>query len=123
MTARVVRLDARDVPAKLSERVTAEIRATIARRAIPATMLAEAVGISQSTMSKRLNNVQPLTFDFVDDVCEALGVDIVELLTGYPTAPVPPGAVKQRSSDYKTRTLTGHSSIRRDTRHLAPVAA
>lgn len=98
----------------LWQHVAAEINAEIGRRRLTRAALANAVGITGPTLSKRLNGQQPMTLDFIEQVCRILDIEASQLF-GWspPDAPVPSGASprldsNQRPPDYKAcaRTLT-----------------
>lgn len=78
-------------PDRLTEQVAAEVRAHMARVRINQTQLAEALGITQSSVSKRLRGVIAFDTDELQRVAELLGVHPAVLLGGAPgNTPEPP---------------------------------
>jgi predicted XRE-type DNA-binding protein len=74
-------------PARLREQVAAEVRAHMARVRINQTQLAEALGITQSSVSKRLRGVIAFNTDELEQVASVLGVHPAALLGGNPPSP------------------------------------
>jgi transcriptional regulator with XRE-family HTH domain len=64
---------------ELSQTVTQEIRAEMARQRLSQKALAERLGWGQPTLSRRLNGQIALTFDDADAIAGALGVSLVQL--------------------------------------------
>lgn len=71
--------------------VSAELRAWMGRRNVNQTTLAQALGLSQSQLSKRLKG--SITFDIVEleRAARFLGTTVPELLGGEPSSPRPGG--------------------------------
>jgi transcriptional regulator with XRE-family HTH domain len=64
----------------LSEYVTAEIRAMMARRRVSGRQLAATLGVSQTWMSTRLAGSTPIDLNDLDKMARALNVEVVDLL-------------------------------------------
>jgi DNA-binding Xre family transcriptional regulator len=62
------------------ERIAGELRAHMARQRITATVLSEAVGIPQATLSRKLNGKSGFTLDELFAIGDQLGVDVTEVL-------------------------------------------
>lgn len=67
-------------PGAFARAVSAQIRSAMAVRQISGAQLASKTGRSQSYISKRLRGDSSFTANDVEDICEALGVDLLELL-------------------------------------------
>jgi transcriptional regulator with XRE-family HTH domain len=63
----------------LSQVVTAEIRAEMARQRLSHKALAERLGWDQSQVTRRLNGHTKLSFDDVVAIADALDISIVQL--------------------------------------------
>lgn len=63
-----------------SAQVGANVRAEMARRRIPQRQLAEALGLSQAGVSKRLNGLTPWDVNEITVVAESLGVPVSALI-------------------------------------------
>ncbi|MFF9565776.1 helix-turn-helix domain-containing protein [Leifsonia sp. NPDC014704] len=63
-----------------------EIRAEMARQRVSVAQLADATGISQSTLYRRLNGVKPLQLEELDAICASLKVSLVALTERAKTA-------------------------------------
>lgn len=59
--------------------VSAEIRAVMARQRVSGAKLAEAAGMSQGYLSKRLRDQAPFTLNDVEAISKALGEDLLRL--------------------------------------------
>lgn len=77
-------------PDRLTEIVAAEVRAHMARARINQTQLAGALGLTQSSVSKRLRGVVAFNTDELQTVANLLGVHPAELLGGNAGSPIPP---------------------------------
>lgn len=75
----------------LSEFVTENIRAEMARRRVTQKELSEALGIAQTQISKRLNGRSEWRVNDLSPIAEALGVSIDVLIYGggYENTPAP----------------------------------
>jgi len=73
--------------ARLSERVTEEVRAVLARRRVSATELARRMGVTQSYLARRMTGVQPLDLNDLDKIALALEIEAIDLLRAALTAP------------------------------------
>lgn len=60
--------------------VTAEIRAELARRGLTAYALANAIGMSKQTMSRRMTGATPFDLAEVEAIANFLGLTPTELL-------------------------------------------
>lgn len=63
-------------------KVSAEVRAWLARRGLRQAWLAEVIGVSQSVVSKRLRGVLPFTAPELLLIASALDISLGELLGG-----------------------------------------
>lgn len=74
--------ECRYVPMELvhAQRVSAAVRAEMARTRTPQASLARALGITQQSVSRRLNGHTPFTLDEVVVAADLLGVDRALLL-------------------------------------------
>ena len=70
-----------DGPGRLSELVSQEVRAWMARQGIKQAELAEALGITQQAVSHRLTGRTSWNLDDLEPVAALLGVSVSELLT------------------------------------------
>jgi len=61
--------------------ISAEIRSVMARRQVSGAQLARLTGRSQSYLSERLRGDRSFTANDVEDICRALKVDLLSLLT------------------------------------------
>lgn len=77
-------------PARLTDRVAAEVRAGMARSRMTQTDLAEVLGLTQSVVSKRLRGKIAFSVDELEKVADALGVHPATLLGGHDASPPPP---------------------------------
>jgi transcriptional regulator with XRE-family HTH domain len=57
--------------------ISAEIRATIARKRLTVKEVAHQSGLSESYLGKRLRDVAPLTLNDIEAVCNALGENLL----------------------------------------------
>ena len=67
-------------PSVLTREVAAILRAARARRNVTQAELAKAAEVSQSQVSKMLLGSRPITVDQLDLMCQALRIDIVDVL-------------------------------------------
>jgi transcriptional regulator with XRE-family HTH domain len=65
-----------------NERVMRTIRAEMAWKGVSQTSLANALGHTQNSVSRRLTGKTPLTLSDVEDIAHALDVPIDDLLAG-----------------------------------------
>lgn len=93
-------------PDRLTEQVAAEVRAYMARGRINQTQLAEALGLTQSSVSKRLRGVIAFDVNELQQVAEVLGVHPAVLLGG--NAPSPSGGSTLRSHHGLTTVRDGN---------------
>lgn len=77
-------------PDRLTEQVAAEVRAHMARVRINQTQLAEALKLTQSSISKRLRGVVAFNTDELQVVANVLGVHPAALLGGHSPSPSGP---------------------------------
>lgn len=68
-------------PGPFAVAVSDEIRIALARHRVSGTQLATLTKRSQSYMSKRLRNEAAFTATDCEDICKALGEDLLALLT------------------------------------------
>jgi transcriptional regulator with XRE-family HTH domain len=64
-----------------AQRVAANVRAEMARRAVTQTILAERLGKSQHFISRRLSGKVPFSVDELGDVAVALNVGLTNLMS------------------------------------------
>lgn len=64
----------------LSRLVAETVRVEIARKRIPQTALAEALNLSQASVSRRLSGTAPFELDEIPVVAQVLGVSVASLL-------------------------------------------
>jgi transcriptional regulator with XRE-family HTH domain len=64
-----------------AQRVAENVRAELAVRRISGTALADALGITRSTMYRRLDGSSPWPVDDLERVADFLAVDVAYLLT------------------------------------------
>lgn len=63
-----------------SAQIAAEVRAEMARKRVTGTTLAEATGMSQPTLSRRLSGAIAFDIDELHEVAGVLGLTVTELL-------------------------------------------
>jgi transcriptional regulator with XRE-family HTH domain len=66
--------------AAATHRVASTIRAELARRRIPQTLVAERLNLSQATVSRRLTGEYPFDVDELEVIAELLGMTPSELI-------------------------------------------
>lgn len=64
----------------LSRDVAAVVRAELARKQIPQSRLAEALGLSAATVSRRMGGTAPFELDELPVVAGLLGVTVIDLV-------------------------------------------
>lgn len=64
----------------LNDLAAAEIRAIAARKSVSNTALAARLGVTPMWLSRRLRGLTPMTLDDVAAICEALDVELVDVL-------------------------------------------
>ncbi|AMS03532.1 helix-turn-helix DNA binding protein [Gordonia phage Guacamole] len=69
-----------------SATVAANVRAELARRQVAAQQLAEGIGLSRVTLSRRLNGHAPWTIDEIAATAEFLNVPVESLIGAEPKA-------------------------------------
>jgi len=73
-------------PNSPSSRIAGEIRAALARARIPQTDVADALNMSQASVSRRLTGDTPLDVNELQVIADLVGVPMVEFLrAGAPT--------------------------------------
>jgi len=68
----------------LNDAVAAEVRAEMARQRISARRLAEMSGIPHTTLARKMRGAARLDLDDLQDVADALGVDVYALIPPRP---------------------------------------
>ena len=68
-------------PGAFARAISAEVRACMARRQVTGAELARRTERSQSYLAKRLRGEAQFTANDVEDICRALKVDLLSLLT------------------------------------------
>lgn len=76
-------------PLTMREAICAELKAHMARRGLRQRHIAQALGVDQQWVSRRLNGDVHFSIDDLEAFCTVLNVDVKDLLSGLPTAPVP----------------------------------
>ena len=66
---------------ELNDLVSAEIRSLCGRYRVPQGRIADAIGVTQSAVSKRLRGVTPWTLPEISLVAEVFGMSAIGLLT------------------------------------------
>lgn len=74
--------------------IVGELRAAMARRGVGTLQLAEAIGISATTMTTRMTGKVAFSVDELIDACEFLGVDLPSLFTAPAIQPGEPVTVR-----------------------------
>lgn len=64
----------------MSQQVAEAVRVELARRRIPQTALADALRLSQATVSRRLTGRAPFELDEIPVVAQLLGVSVGDLI-------------------------------------------
>jgi len=67
-------------PGRFARAISAQVRSSMARQRITGAKLASMTGRSPSYISKRLRDEAALTANDCEDICEALGEDLVALI-------------------------------------------
>ena len=67
-------------PGAFARAISAQVRASMARQRISGVQLGAMTGRSQSYISKRLRDEASLTANDVEDICRALGEDLLQLV-------------------------------------------
>ena len=67
-------------PGPFARAVSAQVRSAMALRQVSGAQLASRTGRSQSYISKRLRGESSFTANDAEDICEVLGVDLLDLL-------------------------------------------
>ena len=67
-------------PGPFARAFSAEIRSPMARQRISGAQLAARTGRSQSYMSKRLRDEAPFSANDAEDICQALGEDLMVIM-------------------------------------------
>lgn len=65
---------------RMSQQVAEAVRVELARRRIPQTALADALRLSQATVSRRLTGRAPFELDEIPVVAQLLGVSVGDLI-------------------------------------------
>lgn len=68
-------------PTTTTQRVAANVRAELAARRISGSRLAQTLGITRTTMYRRLAGMSPWPIDDLEPIAEFLGVTVESLLT------------------------------------------
>lgn len=68
-------------PGLFARAISAEVRSVMARRQVSGAQLARLTGRSQTYLSERLREDRQFTANDVEDICRALKVDLLSLLT------------------------------------------
>lgn len=65
-----------------AERVAAEVRAALARQGKPSKYVGEVLGLTRSSVSRRLSGEIPFDVDELHKLADALGVSVATFLAG-----------------------------------------
>lgn len=76
-------------PFTMREAICAELKAHMARRGLRQRHIAQALGVDQQWVSRRLNGDVHFSIDDLEAFCAVMNIDVKDLLAGLPTAPVP----------------------------------
>ena len=68
-------------PTAVSKEIASRLRGQIARYDVSQTELAAVCGVSQSQFSKIIRATRPMTVDMLAAICDALAIDMGDLLT------------------------------------------
>lgn len=85
--------------------VGGEIRAWMGRRRVNQSQLAQALGMTQSAVSKRLNGHIAFDIKELDRIAEFLGIEVAELFGAPPgqRPPPPDGGLSSQTADAEQR--------------------
>ena len=72
------------MPLSLAERVAGEVRAEMARQHVTHADIAQKLGVTQPTLSRRLNGTRPLDLNVLEQLAAALNVPVRQFLNGAP---------------------------------------
>lgn len=67
-------------PGPLAQSIAAELRAELGRQNHSRRWLADQIGQSHVTVSRWINGDGPMSFDALDAICEALRINVADLL-------------------------------------------
>jgi transcriptional regulator with XRE-family HTH domain len=100
-----------DQPDRLTETVAAEVRAHMARVRLNQTQLADALGLTQSSVSKRLRGVVAFNTDELAKVAGVLGVHPAVLLGGQPSYTPQPTGGNTGKTHRQSNTLSSAAKV------------
>lgn len=98
-------------PSRLNDRIAREVRAELARRGLTQLDLANAIGLSQASVSERLRGKTPFTSDDIERVADALGVHPSVLVGGNAPQPTPPPTDRKIRNSGTDRNSFGTSIV------------
>lgn len=70
------------MPQSLAERVAGEVRAEMARQHVSQSEVAQKLGVTQQTLSKRLIGLRPIDLAELEQLAAVLGVPVTQFLNG-----------------------------------------
>ena len=70
------------MPQSLVERVAGEVRAEMARQHVSQSEVAQKLGVTQQTLSKRLSGLRPIDLAELEQLATVLGVPVTQFLNG-----------------------------------------
>ena len=117
-------------PGPFAQRIAAELRAEMARQKMSGRALADAIGANHATVARWINGDGPLSLDWMDAICEALGVSVVDVLAraveskGSPLpVPRPPRIRRSARAAGVPDDPANSQEASRDNHQFVPVAA
>ena len=106
----------------LSEFISENVRAEMARRRVTQTQLAESLNISRPGLSARLSGKTLWGINELIPVADALGVNVATLIFGYTNTPAPIDAEVLSSPNWIRTSNPSVNGFKQVERHL-PLAA
>jgi DNA-binding Xre family transcriptional regulator len=117
-------------PGPFAQRIAAEIRAELGRQHLSKRWLAEQIGQPHVTVTRWVNGDGPLSLDWMDAICEALGVSVVDVLaraveskTSPLPVPRPPRIRRSARAAGVPDDPANSQEASRDNHEFVPVAA
>lgn len=103
----------------MTEAVAAEVRAHVARKRIRQQQIAEALGRTQSWVSRRMTAEVPFTVADLDAICGLLGVSLLEIVEGIPPQ-AEPAALDRRDLRRRTIACIADTDVKRMQKEMRP---
>lgn len=85
----------------MTESVAAEVRAHVARKKVRQQDIADALGRTQSWVSRRMTGEVPFTVGDLDAICQLLDLTLLQLVEGMPPPPANGAALDRRRNQRK----------------------